>query len=1034
MSISNNRFRIYELLFSKPLYLYAQNNNGKLTNNVLILGSGEVGTEAFKAVYWCGQYSLDNQLNITIASANIDVLQRQIATEMPAVSVMNDMANISFIASLDLLTDDAFDPILFNKYSYDYVIIALGDNDVNKIVANRVKDSLLSACSNHKALVAVFDESGDAPFSEERFSFDSCDIVVCTFGNGEALQEDYQRKRSELERLAFNIDFSYAMEQDQRCSKAKIRERFNSDPYYSESSYACAVHIPYKLALCEKFVPSYKEKKIRLLSDAIAAENEIYSELVAVEHNRWVAYMAVNGYSLPTEEQLEAYAYTDGNDHRNKKLKLHPCMCPCDNTGHHLDEHYDLWDVDDETMWNGLAALDKTSLKLHQIARKKAKRVCDSVGDYFTFISELRGISNIKVFENLRLSAFKLCNDEENSIRLFNNALSEAKEESKDLADMVKSALERIERDFAVVIHRNSRTDFFANDATLVDRIPFCLWYGEKHKTIITFTKGVITEDVIVPTLLSAENAVFIGRLANEELYRDAAVRYFSGRGTNTNVFVELLPVTGVAEISTYLTNAISRFNNPVINCVDCDDPEILIAIGTVAEKIGVPVIQYDAKKGVACIINPAPFGSRLGNKSMSINEFTSLMGGEYKNVYRNVNSIDDYENFSRVFWKYSKEKKYWTQTKDGESKATVYVTWSALTNFFQSSTKDETPSFLPEQQIPPATYIGRFNHTVFRQCDIGHFLDELNQFHIISDLQTRQIDNEHLVEFVYVDSKIAELLHPFEEIAGYKDLSRLDCLYKKLKFNPANGITVSNTKAVDIPLLDSSENEKIKYDKKGFVLDLEKYGMIHSVRFSQDRQKISFIFKDEKIQQLFKTQGKIFELIIYHEIKNSGLFDDVQTSVMISWETDVKGFDQLFRDRMAEAGGLGYAFFKSEQKKLKDESFDGTALASTDNEIDVVMMLGMKPIFISCKTGKKGWNDWLNEISSLSTHFHAQPVLAVLKNLDLPTSNSFVSRAKKIGVSLIGIETISDSARFSEAIKQIAEGRTVYGPDTRRV
>lgn len=193
MSISNNRFRIYELLFSKPLYLYAQNSNGKLTNNVLILGSGEVGTEAFKAVYWCGQYSLDNQLNITIASANIDVLQRQIATEMPAVSVMNDMANISFIASPDLLTGDAFDSIFFDKQFYDYVIIALGDNDVNKTVANRVKDSLLSTCSNHKALVAVFDESGDAPFSEERFSSNNSDIVVCTFGNGEALQEDYQR-------------------------------------------------------------------------------------------------------------------------------------------------------------------------------------------------------------------------------------------------------------------------------------------------------------------------------------------------------------------------------------------------------------------------------------------------------------------------------------------------------------------------------------------------------------------------------------------------------------------------------------------------------------------------------------------------------------------------------------------------------------------------------------------------------------------------------------------------------------------------
>ena len=75
--IGEYRLQIYDLLYEKPICEYAETRNKKRQSNVLILGTGWIGNEAFKAAVWDGQ-ALDTELNITVASQNATAYKAQI--------------------------------------------------------------------------------------------------------------------------------------------------------------------------------------------------------------------------------------------------------------------------------------------------------------------------------------------------------------------------------------------------------------------------------------------------------------------------------------------------------------------------------------------------------------------------------------------------------------------------------------------------------------------------------------------------------------------------------------------------------------------------------------------------------------------------------------------------------------------------------------------------------------------------------------------------------------------------------------------
>ena len=169
----------------------------------------------------------------------------------------------------------------------------------------------------------------------------------------------------------------------------------------------------------------------------------------------------------------------------------------------------------------------------------------------------------------------------------------------------------------------------------------------------------------------------------------------------------------------------------------------------------------------------------------------------------------------------------------------------------------------------------------------------------------------------------------------------------------------------------------------------------------------------------------------MYYKLKNCGYFSDVQTGVKISWSSNHLTLEDLVADIIECSGTYGYNNYLESFKKARNDFFYMQYNIGTANEIDIVLTNGMIPTFISCKTSKSVGNGELYEIASIAEHFHAKPVLAVTKDLERESSNLLLLRAKQMGVSLIGFETIFDTDRFIYAIKQLAQGENVFGTET---
>lgn len=102
--IDEYRLRIYNLLYEKKICEYAEVKGNKKQSNVLVLGIGWTGNEAFKAAFWAGQ-ALDTELNITVASQNATAHKNQVLSTkeeayMPALKMYVEQkhyANLWFV-------------------------------------------------------------------------------------------------------------------------------------------------------------------------------------------------------------------------------------------------------------------------------------------------------------------------------------------------------------------------------------------------------------------------------------------------------------------------------------------------------------------------------------------------------------------------------------------------------------------------------------------------------------------------------------------------------------------------------------------------------------------------------------------------------------------------------------------------------------------------------------------------------------------------------------------------------------------------
>ena len=208
-------------------------------------------------------------------------------------------------------------------------------------------------------------------------------------------------------------------------------------------------------------------------------------------------------------------------------------------------------------------------------------------------------------------------------------------------------------------------------------------------------------------------------------------------------------------------------------------------------------------------------------------------------------------------------------------------------------------------------------------------------------------------------------------------------------RISKKDGEKVGDRLWIEAPSTFSSDGKTFSADVD-IMNGLEKTGAISDFSFSKKNNKIEFRYASSEIANLLVNEGVWLELIIYFSVRSTDVFTDSETGVKFIWD------------------------IPDGEKSINDLLSGNTPR----NEVDVVAVRGVKPIFISCKT-RMPINEDLNELYAIRERFggkHACAALATTKYVDkgLPV----YERAESMGIKIIDGHDIECNAVVNKLIK----------------
>ncbi len=153
----------------------------------------------------------------------------------------------------------------------------------------------------------------------------------------------------------------------------------------------------------------------------------------------------------------------------------------------------------------------------------------------------------------------------------------------------------------------------------------------------------------------------------------------------------------------------------------------------------------------------------------------------------------------------------------------------------------------------------------------------------------------------------------------------------------------------------------------------------INMVRdYRETGKSVSFYFKNDMIKNILTKTGNILELHVYEVATRSVTFTDAVIGAVIDW------------------GG----------ESENNVPYQHGGAPDTINEIDVILMRGLIPTFISCKSGKAS-SLALHELQTVTHRFggnYAKKALVLANPCDVSSSGSsfFKQRAKEMHIWVI--------------------------------
>lgn len=167
------------------------------------------------------------------------------------------------------------------------------------------------------------------------------------------------------------------------------------------------------------------------------------------------------------------------------------------------------------------------------------------------------------------------------------------------------------------------------------------------------------------------------------------------------------------------------------------------------------------------------------------------------------------------------------------------------------------------------------------------------------------------------------------------------------------------------------------------FLRDVEKLGFINNLIICRN-EKVEFSFLDEQTRFWLRDTGSVLELYVWKCCRDTGIFIDVRCSTIVDW--------------------------------LDSEKSD-----KVSNEIDVIALNGLVPVFISCKTCDAD-TDALNELTILRDRFGGEGAKAVIVTAE-KCRNITRHRASALNISVIDLDDLKKN-KIKEQIIQIMNAK----------
>lgn len=197
--------------------------------------------------------------------------------------------------------------------------------------------------------------------------------------------------------------------------------------------------------------------------------------------------------------------------------------------------------------------------------------------------------------------------------------------------------------------------------------------------------------------------------------------------------------------------------------------------------------------------------------------------------------------------------------------------------------------------------------------------------------------------------------------------------------------------------------NRRLGESGRGYMCDdyvvgkLRRYGLL--MGFDDDDGVLSVAYKDPRVKRCLVKAGQVLEMRVYlaamklRDEDGAPVYHDVVNGVFIDWDGKLLG----------EEGRIG--------------------VCDTENEVDVMMMHGMVPVFVSCKNGFVE-SDELYKLNIVAERFGGKYARKVLVASAISVENdhreSLKQRMADMNIRLIGKEDIMNDERLKNKLKNL--------------